>query len=246
MFRRWFCLTLALVLGLGSFALAEELAIEDGAGIADVSENTLLLDPLPDGIQIALPEDLELSLSNTDVELEPLSGEPEGLDAVEAVNDADQAEARLELSASKLLMGIGEKCTLLKATRIPEDGSDAVTWSSSKSSIASVKGGRITGHKAGTCTVTARLSGGKTLTCKVTVVNPAALSKTQLTLKVGGTYKLKVSGLGRNTVSWSSNFKSVATVDKNGTVTAVNPGRCTITAKLGNGTVLKCRVTVKK
>jgi hypothetical protein len=136
MFRRWFCLTLALVLGLGSFALAEELAIEDGAGIADVSENTLLLDPLPDGIQIALPEDLELSLSNTDVELEPLSGEPEGLDAVEAVNDADQAEARLELSASKLLMGIGEKCTLLKATRIPEDGSDAVTWSSSKGSVA--------------------------------------------------------------------------------------------------------------
>lgn len=146
------------------------------------------------------------------------------------------------LSGKSVTVKAGGYTTL----KVRHAGNRTVTWSSSKSSIASVKGGRITGHKAGTCTVTARLSGGKTLTCKVTVVNPAALSKTQLTLKVGGTYKLKVSGLGRNTVSWSSNFKSVATVDKNGTVTAVNPGKCTITAKLGNGTVLKCRVTVKQ
>lgn len=146
------------------------------------------------------------------------------------------------LSGTNVTVKAGGYITL----KVRYAGNRTVAWSSSKSSIASVKGGRITGHKAGTCTVTARLSGGKTLTCKVTVVSPVALSRTQLTLKVGETYKLKVSGLGRRTVSWSSNFKSVATVDKNGTVTAVNPGRCTITAKLGNGTVLKCRVTVKK
>lgn len=147
-----------------------------------------------------------------------------------------------KLSGTSVTVKLGGYTTL----KVRHAGNRTVTWSSSKSGIASVKGGRITGHKTGTCTVTARLSGGKTLTCKVTVVSPVALSRTQLTLKVGGTYRLKVSGQGRRSVSWSSNFKNVATVDKNGTVTAVNPGKCTITAKLGNGTVLKCKVNVKK
>ena len=149
-------------------------------------------------------------------------------------------------NASLSRTGVTVKAGGYTTLKVRRAGNRTVTWSSSKSSIASVKGGRITGHKAGTCTVTARLSGGRTLTCKVTVVSPVALSRTQLTLKAGGTYRLKVSGLGRGTVSWSTNFKNVATVDKNGTVTAVGAGKCTITAKLGNGTVLKCKVTVKK
>ena len=252
MFRRWFCLTLALVLGLGSFALAEELAIEDGAGIADVSENTLLLDPLPDGIQIALPEDLELSLSNTDVELEPLSGEPEGLDAVEAVNDADQAEARLELSASKLLMGIGEKCTLLKATRIPEDGSDAVTWSSSKSSVAKVNKmtGKITCVGAGKATITAKTQSGLSAKCVITVRNApdsVTITPAELTLSVGDSFALKgklPSGTG-STLTYTSGKKEIATVDRRtGVVTALAPGSATITVKTFNGHKAVCNLTV--
>ena len=252
MFRRWFCLTLALVLGLGSFALAEELAIEDGAGIADVSEDTLLLDPLPDGVEIALPEDLELSLSNTDVELEPLSREPEGLDAVEAVNDADQAEARLELSASKLLMGVGEKCTILRATRIPEDGSDAVTWSSSKGSVAKVnkKTGKITCVRAGKATITAKTQSGLSAKCVLTVRNApdsVTITPAELTLSVGESFALKgklPSGTG-STLTYTSGKKKIATVDRyTGVVTALAPGSATITVKTFNGHKAVCNLTV--
>lgn len=252
MFRRWFCLTLALVLGLGSFALAEELAIEDGAGTADVSEDTLLLDPLPDGIEIALPEDLELSLSNTDVELEPLSREPEGLDAVEAVNDADQAEARLELSASKLLMGVGEKCTILRATRIPEDGSDAVTWSSSKGSVAKVnkKTGKITCVRAGKATITAKTQSGLSAKCVLTVRNApdsVTITPAELTLSVGESFALKgklPSGTG-STLTYTSGKKKIATVDRyTGVVTALAPGSATITVKTFNGHKAVCNLTV--
>ena len=104
MFRRWLCLALALVMSMGAFSLAEEIALEDGAVTVDAPEDALLVEELADDIEIALPEDLELSLPDADEGL--LSGEPEGLEVVDAVNDADQSEARLELSASKLLGGV--------------------------------------------------------------------------------------------------------------------------------------------
>ena len=112
MFKRWLCLALVLVMGMGAFSLAEEIALEDGAATVDVAEDGLLVDELADGIEIALPEDLELSLSGTAVEQGLLYGEPEGLEVAEAANAEDQSEARLELSASKLPIGIGEKCAI--------------------------------------------------------------------------------------------------------------------------------------
>ena len=194
MFRRWLCLALALVVSMGAFSLAEEIALEDGAVTVDAPEDALLVEELADDIEIALPEDLELSLPDSDQGL--LSGEPEGLEVVEAVNDGDQSDARLELSASKLLMGIGEKCTLLKATRIPEDSSDAVTWSSSRSSVAWVnkKTGRITGVKKGQATITARTESGLSASCVVTVrkaPDGVTVTPAELTLSVGDSCRLK-------------------------------------------------------
>ena len=103
--------------------------------------------------------------------------------------------------------------------------------------------GKVTARKAGKCTITARLSDGKTLTCKVTVSESAKLNRTQLTLKAGETFKLTVSG--QKSVTWSSNNVNVATVDANGNVKAVKAGKCIITAKLSSGTSLQCKVTVK-
>ncbi|MBQ9040791.1 MAG: Ig-like domain-containing protein [Clostridia bacterium] len=250
MFRRWLCLALALVVSMGAFSLAEEIALEDGAVTVDAPEDGLLVEELADDIEIALPEDLELSLPDADQGL--LSGEPEGLEVVEAVNDGDQSDARLELSASKLLIGIGEKCTLLRATRIPEDSSDAVTWSSSKRSVAKVnkQTGKITGVKKGQATITARTESGLSASCVVTVrkaPDGVTVTPAELTLSVGDSYRLKgklPSGTG-STLSYTSGKKKIATVDKRtGVVTAVAPGRTTITVKTFNGHKAACNLTV--
>lgn len=250
MFRRWLCLALALVMSMGAFSLAEEIALEDGTVTVDAPEDAVLVEELADDIEIALPEDLELSLPDADEGL--LSGEPEGLEVVDAVNDEDQSEARLELSASKLLIGVGEKCALIKATRIPEDGSDAVTWSSSKRSVAKVnkKTGKITGVKQGKATITARTESGLSARCVVTVrqaPDSVTITPAELTLSVGDSYRLKgklPSGTG-STLTYSSGKKKIATVDRRtGVVTAVAPGSTTITVKTFNGHKAVCQLTV--
>lgn len=68
------------------------------------------------------------------------------------------------------------------------------------------------------------------------------LSQTKVSLKVGQTKQLKLSG-AKKTVTWSSSKKSVATVSKSGKVTAKVAGTATITAKT-SGKKYTCKVTV--
>lgn len=70
------------------------------------------------------------------------------------------------------------------------------------------------------------------------------LNKKNVTLLQYKTVKLKVKGTKKK-VKWSSNNKKVATVNKNGKVTAKKPGTATITAKVGKKKY-KCKVTVIK
>ena len=76
------------------------------------------------------------------------------------------------------------------------------------------------------------------------------MSKTKASLKVGETTTLKATIKPKNvtdkTVTWKSSNKKVATVDKNGKVTAKKKGTCTITAVTSNGKKAKCKITVKK
>lgn len=68
------------------------------------------------------------------------------------------------------------------------------------------------------------------------------LSQTKVSLKVGQTKQLKLTG-AKKAITWSSSKKSVATVSKNGKVTAKAAGTATITAKL-SGKKYTCKVTV--
>ena len=76
------------------------------------------------------------------------------------------------------------------------------------------------------------------------------LSKTKATIKPKEMLQLKVTFKPKNvtdqTVTWKSSNKKVATVDKNGKITAKKKGTCVITAVTSNGKKAKCKITVKK
>jgi uncharacterized protein YjdB len=75
------------------------------------------------------------------------------------------------------------------------------------------------------------------------------LNKKKLTLKAKKSVKLvaspKKKGKYITKVFWKSSSKKVAKVDRNGKVTAVKAGQCTISAWVKGGKKVKCVVTVK-
>ncbi len=95
----------------------------------------------------------------------------------------------------------------------------------------------------GTDEFTSQKSDQKTVTVTGADVtkNDFALSKTVLTLKPGETAALSAE----KTVTWSVDNETVATVDKNGKVTAVKEGTATVVATTEDGEKAYCAVTVK-
>ena len=144
----------------------------------------------------------------------------------------------------------------------PASADKSVTWSSSNPSVATVsESGLVTAVAQGTATITAtsNLDNTKSGTCSVTVNAPAApipvtainLNKSTATIYVGSTETLTVSytPADANTgkaVNWTSNNTGVATVDANGTVTAVAVGTAVITATSTTDASINasCTVTV--
>lgn len=175
-----------------------------------------------------------------------------------AVSAAENA-ARLRLDRSSLQMtipaGVNAAYAQLRVTSDPAGGS--IRWSSSNTGVASVDyNGVVTAHQTGTAVITARNDRGQTAACTVTVereVPHSALADTSLTLvqqwndltpKRQLTLR-SVAWAGCYVYQWSSADPSVATVDGSGVVTAVAPGRTTITARTTAGETLTCTVTVR-
>ena len=75
-------------------------------------------------------------------------------------------------------------------------------------------------------------------------VSAAKLNKKSVSLNVGKTYTLKVSGI-KGKITWTSSQKSVATVSSKGVVKAKKKGNTVITAKYGKKKFI-CKVTVKQ
>ena len=173
------------------------------------------------------------------------------------VTDPVIAVTGVSLSKTTLSLETGGTATLT-ATVAPTGASDkTVTWRSKKEGVATVSSaGLVTAVAAGDATITVKTTdGGFTATCKVTVTDPVisvtgvTLNKTTLELETGGSETLTATvaptDASDKTVTWSSNKESVATVDKDGKVTAVTAGEATITVKTTDGGfTATCKVTV--
>ncbi len=142
----------------------------------------------------------------------------------------------VKISKSSATLSVGDSKTLsVSGTK------NKITWSSSNKSIATVSSsGKITAKAAGTATIYASVNGVK-LSSKITVVK---ISKTSVSLTVGDTKTLSVTGT-KDTITWSSSDKSIATVSSSGKITAKAAGTATIYASV-NGVKLSSKITVKK
>jgi uncharacterized protein YjdB len=160
-------------------------------------------------------------------------------------------EASCKVKVEKTIITLSQKSISLEngySARLMAETSTGhpVTYKSSKKSVASVdESGRITANKPGEATIT--VTADKTsVTCKVTVREPTVkLSRTSASLYRRGTVSLSVSSTSKSTPKWKTNKTSVATVDNDGTVTAIKHGTAIITVTV-DGVSKTCEVTVKK
>lgn len=170
------------------------------------------------------------------------------------VTKADVAVESVTLNPTTLTLEKGGTGTLT-ATVAPENATNnTVTWSSSNPEFATVANGTVTAVSAGTATITVTTADGNhQATCTVTVTPKTVLVNG---IQVQGTASLYVGNTATLTatitpdtatnpaVTWSSNNESVATVGKDGTVTAVSAGTAIIKATAQDGSGISGSLTV--
>lgn len=145
----------------------------------------------------------------------------------------------ISLNNTNVILAKGEKVNLT-ATVTPNTAKNKnVTWSSSDENVAKVNSnGEVTAIGAGTATITAKTADrGKTATATVTVKEiEIVFNKKEINLIVGNktkiSYTISPDNLTNKEVTWKSSNTEIATVDENGTVTALKEGQVTITANI--------------
>ena len=160
--------------------------------------------------------------------------------------------ATIKLNATSIKL---QKKQTTKKIRVAMANGDSVrSWTSSNKKIVTVdkKGVIKAGKKTGTAKITVTLKSGKKATLKVKVqtskVKTTKISglKKNVTLKKGQKLALKpvVSPLtSQEKVTYASSNKKVATVSKNGTITAKKKGTVKITVRSGKKSyVIKVKV----
>lgn len=120
----------------------------------------------------------------------------------------------------------------LKLTVTPENFTDAVTWKSADTSVATVSDTGLVKAVNNGSTVIKVTVGSVSASCKVTVVQPVtgiSLNRTSLTLEALGTFQLTVRITPANAedprVRWSSSAPEIAAVSDTGLVTALKKER---------------------
>ncbi len=181
--------------------------------------------------------------------------EDTGVEA-ECVITVNKHVSEVNILSDSLVLEKGTEATLI-AKVLPEDATDkSLTWESSNTKAVKVENGTVSAVGTGTAVITATSTdGGLSDTCEITVIQKPesiTISKTELTLVEEETAQLSVSygpsDVTETETEWSSSDNDVATVDKNGVVTAVSKGTAEIiaTSKANPSIKAKCLVTVTR
>ena len=118
-------------------------------------------------------------------------------------------------------------------------GDSVVSWRSADPSIVTVSpDGVVTACAEGITNVYADTASGTTLSCAVTVTNNIG----RVSLSESRLYLENMGGKAALTASVAVENPAVASVDANGTVTAVSEGEATITASTPEGRNATCKV----
>ncbi len=168
--------------------------------------------------------------------------------------DGDGAVTGVPLRPATLSLTEGSS-QLLSASVLPESAKNKkVTWDSSNPAVVSVEADglecTITAVSPGQATVVVVTDEGKfRASYNFSVTNVAiSLDKPALILPEGTTETLVaiVDSSVDRVVTWVTNDHNIATVDENGTVTAVSKGSAEIMAITDGGNTAVCEVTVTR
>lgn len=180
-----------------------------------------------------------------------------GLAVASLTGGKDDAPKTIKLNHITCTLNVGDKDTL-KVTNLPE-GSTALFSTQANDNLTVDDNGIVTADKAGEGKVSVTLEGNDNIQaiCTYTVIeaeneaeiteveagNEAeliALQPTSITLKAGGTTKLKPQlnpSDATASINWTSDNSKIASVSSDGTVTAINHGTTIIKATLADKTV---------
>lgn len=150
----------------------------------------------------------------------------------------------IAIEADTTIMARGTSMQL-RSIVMPSDAfDDRITWSSSDASIISVdEEGKVTAKAAGKATITATAADGSGASGSIELevmipVESITIEPSELKLSVTDSYSLTVKIMPEDAtyteLIWSSDNAEVATVDKEGIVTANAIGTATITVKAKN------------
>lgn len=132
---------------------------------------------------------------------------------------------------------------------------NAVTWTSTNTSIATVDAnGKVSAKNSGTTVIILKtVEGGFSVYCTITVRSVATgikLDASELKLKAGENYYMKPDLTPKdstdNELVWESSDTKVAVVDINGKISAKDPGTAIIMARTESGAIAYCKVTVTR
>lgn len=174
---------------------------------------------------------------------------------ITVVKPIDVTSVTLNASSKSLYKGATYQ---LKATVSPSNATfPQVAWKSSDTKVATVsKTGLVTAVSAGTAYITCTSTDNPSAFARVKITvkiktTGVKLNKTAMSIYQTASETLKATVSPSNAtdkkVTWKSSDTRIATVDKNGVVKGIKPGKAVITCTTANGGyTAKCTVQIKK